>query len=38
MSKAVIIYDSRGGNTEMMAKAIEEGMIKLESKSHQKGL
>jgi flavodoxin len=26
MSKAVIIYDSRSGNTEMMAKAIEEGM------------
>jgi len=28
MSKAVIIYDSRGGNTGMMAKAIEEGMKK----------
>ena len=26
MSKAVIIYDSRSGNTGMMAKAIEEGM------------
>jgi flavodoxin short chain len=26
MSKAVIIYDSRSGNTAMMAKAIEEGM------------
>jgi flavodoxin I len=26
MSKAIIIYDSRSGNTEMMAKAIEEGM------------
>lgn len=28
MSKAVTIYDSRGGNTGMMAKAIEEGMKK----------
>ena len=28
MFKAVIIYDSRGGNTGMMAKAIEEGMEK----------
>jgi len=26
MSKAVIIYDSRSGNTGMMAKAIEEGI------------
>jgi flavodoxin short chain len=26
MSKAIIIYDSRSGNTGMMAKAIEEGM------------
>ena len=26
MSKAIVIYDSRSGNTEMMAKAIEEGM------------
>ena len=26
MPKAVIIYDSRSGNTGMMAKAIEEGM------------
>ena len=26
MSKAVIIYDSRSGNTGMMAKAIEEGV------------
>lgn len=26
MSKAIIIYDSRTGNTGMMAKAIEEGM------------
>jgi flavodoxin short chain len=26
MSKTVIIYDSRSGNTGMMAKAIEEGM------------
>jgi flavodoxin I len=26
MSKAVIIYDSRSGNTGMMAKAIEDGM------------
>lgn len=26
MSKAVIIYDTRSGNTGMMAKAIEEGM------------
>ena len=26
MSKAIIIYDSRSGNTEMMAKAIEEGL------------
>ena len=26
MPKAIIIYDSRSGNTEMMAKAIEEGM------------
>jgi flavodoxin short chain len=26
VSKAVIIYDSRSGNTGMMAKAIEEGM------------
>jgi len=26
MSKAITIYDSRSGNTEMMAKAIEEGM------------
>jgi flavorubredoxin len=28
MSKAVIIYDSRGGNTGMMAEAIGEGMEK----------
>jgi flavorubredoxin len=28
MFKAVIIYDSRGGNTGMMAKAIEEGIKK----------
>ncbi|MFC1969884.1 flavodoxin domain-containing protein [Chloroflexota bacterium] len=26
MPKAIIIYDSRSGNTAMMAKAIEEGM------------
>jgi flavodoxin I len=26
MSKAIIIYDSRSGNTAMMAKAIEEGV------------
>jgi flavodoxin I len=26
MSKAIIIYDSRSGNTGMMARAIEEGM------------
>jgi flavodoxin short chain len=26
MSKAIIIYDTRSGNTGMMAKAIEEGM------------
>ena len=26
MPKAVIIYDSRSGNTEIMAKAIEEGL------------
>ena len=26
MSKAIIIYDSRSGNTEMMAKAIEQGV------------
>lgn len=26
MSKAVIIYDTRSGNTGMMAKAVEEGM------------
>ena len=26
ISKAIVIYDSRSGNTEMMAKAIEEGM------------
>jgi len=26
MSKAVIIYDTRSGNTGMMAKALEEGM------------
>mgnify|MGYP001102825233 CR=1 FL=1 len=28
MPKAIIIYDSRTGNTAMMAKAIEEGMKK----------
>ena len=26
MSKAIIVYDSRSGNTEMMANAIEEGV------------
>jgi len=26
MSKAIIIYDTRSGNTGIMAKAIEEGM------------
>jgi flavodoxin len=38
MSKAVIIYDSRGGNTGMMAKAIEEGMKKTGIEALKKGL